>query len=232
MSRLSTGWRSVKARYDVLPRPLQIVTMAIGGFLAVMPLYLGLKWFNQYQAEVRQDVETYQDEVENLRAYVGRMENVERERELLTKRLEGLKTRLVPGDTGTLAAAHLQDHITTLANDTAVSVQSAQVMREEQVGAYRQVTVRLTVRATLKALADFLEGIEYGTMQLWVPFLQIDRRGASRVGRARPSIRGANPGAALAAAEERILASTLEVRGLAGGDVQAPEDGSEPAAKL
>ena len=59
-----------------------------------------------------------QDELAQLTAYVTRGEPVEREREQLEKRLEGLKSRLVPGDTGTLAAAHLQDHVTTLANET------------------------------------------------------------------------------------------------------------------
>jgi hypothetical protein len=224
MKRLKALWTTLKARYETWPRVLQIVAMAVGGFLAVMAIYAPVRRFNAYRAEVREEIERSWEEVDHLHAYVARAEPVERERELLEKRLESLQSRLVPGDTGTLAAAHLQDHVTTVANDTAVSIQSAQVMREERLGGgYRQVTVRLTVRATLKALADFLEGVEYGTMQLSVPFLQIDRRGAVRRGQ---------PGAS-ASPEDRVLSATLEVRGLAavtGGDEEEGKDAAKDAA--
>jgi len=216
MKRLKSLWVTLKARYKTWPRVVQIAAMAVGGFVAIIAIYAPMQRFTAYRAGVQAEIESHREELEHLTAYVTRAEPVERERDLLQKRVDGLKLRLVPGDTGTLAAAHLQDHITTLANETAVSVQSAQVMREERMGAYRQVTVRLTVRATLKALADFLEGAEYGTMHLSVPFLQIDRRGAVRRGR------GDTP----ATAEDRVLSATLEVRGFAaGGEGEKGEKG-------
>jgi hypothetical protein len=210
-------WITLKARYRTWPRVVQIAAMAIGGFVAIIAIYAPIQRFTAYRAGVQAEIESYQDELEHLAAYVTRGEPVEREREQLEKRLEGLKARLVPGDTGTLAAAHLQDHVTTLANETAVNVQSAQVMREERIGAYRQVTVRLTVRATLKALADFLERAEYGTMHLSVPFLQIDRRGAVRRGRTDVP----------ATAEDRVLSATLELRGLAAANEGDKSDKGE-----
>ena len=215
MKRLKALWVTLKARYQTWPRVLQIASMAVGGFVGIMAIYAPIQRFTAYRAGVQAEIESYREEVEHLTAYVTRAEPVERERDLLQKRVDGLKSRLVPGDTGTLAAAHLQDHVTTIANDTSVSVQSAQVMREEKVGSFRQVTVRLTVRATLKALADFLEKAEYGTMHLSVPFLQIDRRGAVRRGRADAP---PNP-------EDRVLSATLEVRGLATGGAGEGEKG-------
>jgi hypothetical protein len=212
MKRLKALWVTLKARYQTWPRVVQIAAMAVGGFVAIIVIYAPIQRFSAYREGVQAEIESSQDELAQLTAYVTRGEPVEREREQLEKRLGGLKSRLVPGDTGTLAAAHLQDHVTTLANETSVNVQSAQVMREERVGAYRQVTVRVTVRATLKALADFLEKAEYGTMHLSVPFLQIDRRGAVRRGRADTP----------ATPEDRVLSATLEVRGLA-----APDEGEK-----
>jgi hypothetical protein len=220
MKRLKSLWITLKARYQAWPRVVQIAAMAVGGFVAIIAIYAPIQRFTAYRASVQAEIESYQDELAQLKAYVTRGEPVEREREQLEKRLAGVKSRLVPGDTGTLAAAHLQDHVTTLANETAVNVQSAQVMREERMGTYRQVTVRLTVRATLKALADFLEKAEYGTMHLSVPFLQIDRRGAVRRGRTDVP----------ATAEDRVLSATLELRGLAAaGDGEKGDKGEKDA---
>lgn len=214
MTRLKTLSAVLKGRYEALPRVLQIVAMGFAfGMLALLVLSAWAR-LQSYRAEVRAEVEADRDRVDHLYAYVARAEPVERERELLAKRFESLKDRIVPGDTGTLAAAHLQDHVTTVAGDTGVSVQSAQVMREEEVGTYRRITVRLTLRATVKALADFLETIEYGSMQLSVPFLQIDGRGGTprRRGTARSTEK-----------EQRVLSATLEVRGLAAGGAAAPD---------
>ena len=215
-SRLKTLWATLRRRYQTLPRVFQLVVMSVIAFGAVMLVYAPVVRFNTYRVDVQKEIESYREEVSHLQAYVGRAEQVDREGNMLGKRLDGLKTRLVPGNTGTLAAARLQDRVTTLAASTAVSVQSAQVMREERVGRYVQVTVRLTVRATLKALAEYLEGIEYGETQLSVPFLQIDRRGAV----ARRT-RGVNT----PAEDDRILSATLEVRGLAAvGEAETPPD--------
>jgi hypothetical protein len=89
-------------------------------------------------------------------------------------------------------------------------------MREEEVGEYRRITVRLTVRATLKALADFLETVEYGSMQLSVPFLQIDGRAAKARRRAKSKSKQDKQ-------RQRVLSATLEVRGLAASGKGAPE---------
>ena len=214
MTRLKTLSRILKARYEALPRALQIVVMGLAFGILALVINTAVVRLQNYRAQMRAEVDANRERVNHLHAYVARAEQVERERELLTERLQSLQDRVLPGDTGTLAAAHLQDHVTTVAGDTGVSVQSAQVMREEEVGEYRRITVRLTLRATVKALADFLEKIEYGSMQLSVPFLQIDGRGGTTPRRGALT---ANVSA------ERVLSATLEVRGLAAAGTVAPE---------
>jgi hypothetical protein len=214
MTRLKTLSRVLKVRYEALPRALQIVAIGLAFGMVALVINTAVVRLQSYRAQMRAEVDANRERVNHLHAYVARAEQVERERELLTERLQSLQDRFLPGDTGTLAAAHLQDHVTTVAGDTGVSVQSAQVMREEEVGEYRRITVRLTLRSTVKALADFLEKIEYGSMQLSVPFLQIDGRGGTTPRR----------GAATAnVAAERVLSATLEVRGLTAGGAVAPE---------
>ena len=215
MTRLKTLSRVLKVRYEALPRALQIVAIGLAFGMVALVINTAVVRLQSYRAQMRAEVDANRERVNHLHAYVARAEQVERERQLLTERLQSLQDRVLPGDTGTLAAAHLQDHVTTVAGDTGVSVQSAQVMREEEVGEYyRRITVRLTLRATVKALADFLEKIEYGSMQLSVPFLQIDGRGGTT------PRRGA---AAVNVSAERVLSATLEVRGLTARGTAAPE---------
>ena len=216
MSRLQALRELVKARYQSWPRVIQL--LGLGLVLGTVVIWAGgaAVSFRDYRRGVRESIESDRDRVAHLTAYVGRADGVEHERDLLAKRLESLQDRLVAGDTATLAAAHLQDHVTTVAKDTGVNVQSAQVMRDEDVGEYRRVTVRLTLTATIKTLGAFLEAVEYGTPQLSVPFLQVDRRG-SKV-RRRASLKRAEK------IPERVLSATMEVRGLAARGAAPSEE--------
>jgi hypothetical protein len=219
MTRLKALWATLESRYNTLPRVVQIVVIGLGFGAIALVINTAVVSFYNYRTGIQDQIDANRDRAEQLQEYIARAEEVERERNMLAKRLEGLRSRFVPGDTGTLAAAHLQDHVTTVASDTGVNVQSAQVMREEKIGSYRQVTVRLTLRATIKALSGFLETLEYGTMQLSVPFLQIDRRGGATRRRSKAQSRAQEQ-------KERVLSATLEVRGFAGTNMpKRPPDG-------
>jgi hypothetical protein len=225
MSRLKELWAVLKARYQTWPRAVQLAAMGLLLGVCALVINAWVVRLYTYRTDTVTDIEIERDRVAQLQAYVARAKDVEHEREMLVKRLEGLKDRLVPGDTGTLAAAHLQDHVNTIARETGAVVQSAQVMREEEAGVYRQVTVRLTLRATVKALADFLEALEYGSMQLAIPYLQIDRRAGGNVLR-RAQVKARAKGQAIE--EDRMLSATIEVRGLAAGEDPVPGIAVEP----
>jgi hypothetical protein len=224
MTRVKELWRLLKSRYQAWPRAIQLAVVGLALGLGVLMINAWAVRLYAYRTDTVTEMDVDQDRVSQLRGYLARANDVERERDLLAKRLDGLGSRLVAGNTGTLAAAHLQDHVNTVAADTGVSVQSAQVMREEEVGVYRQVTVRLTLRATIKALADFLEALEYGSMQLSVPYVQIDRRG-SESARRRAEVKARFKGQA--PTEERVLSATLEIRALAAGETVAPAGDEE-----
>jgi hypothetical protein len=226
MTRLKDLWSLLKARYQTWPRAIQLAVVGLGLGLGVLMINAWVVRLYNYRTDTVTEMDVDQDRVAQLRGYLARAKDVERERDLLAKRLEGLASRLVPGDTGTLAAAHLQDHVSTVAADTGVNVQSAQVMREEEVGVYRQVTVRLTLRATIKALADFLEAVEYGSLQLSIPYMQIDRRGSASA-RRRAQVKARARGQA--SAETRVLSATLEIRAFAAGEGMAPAKEQEGA---
>src|SRR5205814_723824 len=84
-------------------------------------------------------------------------------------------------------------------------IQSTQVMREETVGDFRRIAVRITVTGELHPLADFLSAVEFGPRRVALPYVEVSRRGAV--------LRGQSG---------RALAATIEVTAfLQGADTQA-----------
>jgi Tfp pilus assembly protein PilO len=119
--------------------------------------------------------------------------------------------QLVPGDTPTLAAANLQNTLHSLANEKGVEIQSTQVMRDDAVGDFRRIAVRITITGDLKQLADFLAGVEHGQTRVTIPFLEISRRGAVLRGKTA-----------------RALSATIEVTAFLQG-APAPAAAAAPA---
>jgi hypothetical protein len=98
----------------------------------------------------------------------------------------------------------------SIAAEKGVNVQSTQVMREETVGDFRRIAIRLTVTGELRPIAEFLTAVEYGPRRITMPFLEISRRGAV--------LRGQTA---------RALAATIEIAGfLQGADEGGPVDGA------
>jgi Tfp pilus assembly protein PilO len=109
---------------------------------------------------------------------VARSEALEAQQKELQERLDREKARLLPGDSGTLAAAALQDQANQIAAERGVTLQSTTVMREEPAGAFRKVGVRLTMSGDLKSIAGMVADLELGKYHLLVPFVEMSRRGA------------------------------------------------------
>ena len=99
-----------------------------------------------------------------------------------------------PGDTPTLAAANLQNTLHSLAGEKGVEIQSTQVMRDDAVGDFRRIAVRITVTGDLKQVADFLAGVEHGPTRVLIPFLEISRRGAALRGKSGAGVVGDHRG--------------------------------------
>jgi Tfp pilus assembly protein PilO len=181
-----------------------ILIVALVRFLVISP-------FLAYRADLRDDIEANRAMLENASGYLAHAGDTAKQRETLQARYRQLRGQLVPGDTPTLAAAALQDTLRSLANEKGIDIQSTQVMRDETIGDFKRIAVRITVTGELKALAEFLNGIEHGPVRVSLPFLEISRRGAALRGK------GA-----------RTLATTLEVSAFLQGSPST--DGTAPAA--
>ena len=206
------NWRELWARFSTRERGL---IFGAGSILVLLLLRITIiSPFLAYRENLREEIVAHRDQLESASVYLARASDLARQRQVLAERYRQLQAQLVPGDTPTLAAATLQNTLHGLASEHAVDIQSTQVMRDEKVGDFHRIAVRLTVAGELKALAGFLAGIEYGPQRVSIPFLEISKRGAVLRGRSG-----------------RALSATIEVTGfLQGAEPTSGVDGGSPAA--
>jgi type II secretory pathway component PulM len=155
-------------------RILAAVGIAVALYLVDVALIEPVRGYRQSVAD---EIAAGEEALERAARFAAAVPGLKAERDELRRRLEQAKTRLLPGGTGTLGAAALQEKTNSIAAEKGVTVQSTQVMKEEVVEPFRKVAVRLTLSSELKPLAELLAAIEYG-QQLSVPFIEISRRGA------------------------------------------------------
>jgi len=156
------------------------VAIAVGlslGYLAVVEPVV------DYRRSVAEEVAEGHDRLEQAERFVGALDSLRTERDDLKQKLDQARTRLLPGASGAIGAAALQERVNTVAGTRGITVQSTQVMREEDAPPFKKVSVRLTLSGELKQFAGFLADVEYGPQALRVPFMEVSRRGAAVAGK-------------------------------------------------
>jgi len=171
-------------------------------------LYVGVaEPIVHYRRRVADEVAEGHEQLERSARFLAAGDGLRAERDDLKQRLGEAKKRLLPGGSGTLGAAALQERANSLAGEKGITVQSTQVMKEEVADPFHKVSIRLTLSGELKPFVELLSGLEYGPQQLTVPFLEITRRGA---------VAGAKG--------PRTLAATLELSGYLLGEAAKPAE--------
>ncbi len=205
------NWRERWAQFKPRERRLIGAAGAVLGLFLVNLLVISP--FLSYRQDLQDEIAAHREKIENGQAYLARTADITRQREQLQKMYQQVHAQLVPGDTPTLAAANLQNTLHSLAGEKGVEIQSTQVMRDDAVGEFRRIAVRITVTGEVKQVADFLAAVEHGQTRVLIPFLEISRRGAVLRGKAA-----------------RALSATIEVTAfLQGATAAAPAGGAATA---
>jgi hypothetical protein len=206
-------WQTARRWYASHSARDRRIIVAVLTAVGLSLLYVGVyEPMRDYRRRVAEEVAEGQEQLERAARFLAASGTLTAERDDLKKRFEQAKSRLLPGTSGPLGAAALQDRANALAAAKGITVQSTQVMREEPSDAFRKVTVRLTLSGELRPLAEFISGLEYGPQQVTLPFVEVSRRGATAASRG-----------------PRTIASTVEVSGYLIGDEQAKEGEGEAA---
>ncbi len=145
--------------------------------------------------------------IENFHKILAREQAVRAQAEALRERYARAQQRLLAGQTPTQVGAELQGRLSSMAADAGLNVLSSQILKEEEVGGFRRVGVRMTLSGELEGVARMLSSIETSDVDLAVTLLEINRKlGASR----RPPVpRGSTRTSSITQAP---LTATLEVK--------------------
>jgi type II secretory pathway component PulM len=204
---LRAAWTAVRRWYDGHSTRDRRIVLAVAGLVVLSIIYVAVvEPLRAYRRGVAEEIAEGQDQLERSMRFLGALDTLRTERDQARAKLEQAKQRLLPGNSGTLGAAALQERANTLASEKGISVQSTQVMKEEVAEPFRKVAVRLTLSGELRPFAEFIAGLEYGQQQLFLPFVEVNRRGAV------PGAKG-----------PRTLAATVEVSGYLVG-VEKPDE--------
>lgn len=199
------NWRERWQRFGIREQRLIIAAGVVLALLLVRMTIISP--FLDYRANLRERIAEQREWLENSQAYMARAGEVERNSDKLRAQVRQIRGQLIPGKTPDLAAANLQDTLHSLADAAGVEIRSTQKMRDEPVDDFRKIAVRITITGEVRALAEFLAGIEYDSQRLLISFFEISRRGAVL----------RNKGA-------RALSATIEVSGFIQGPPAAPAE--------
>jgi len=204
-----------------------ILGVAIAAGLALV--YVGVVApIIDYRKAVAVEIAEGQERLEQAERFVGALDGLRAERDELKQRLDQARSRLLPGATGAIGAAALQERVNTVAGQRGITVQSTQVMREEEAPPFRKVAVRLTLSGELKQFAGFLSELEYGPQALRVPFMEISRRGAAVAGKPRSLSVSLEVSGYLLARAEPEVPPAAEAAPAEGGEAASPEAPEAP----
>lgn len=190
----------------------QRLYLALAAVALLVAIRFGGARFLAYRRELKRDIQVTALRLAKARRLLARADEVHAEVEKLRARYRAAVARLIPGDTPTLAAAALQDRISSLAAENNVRLQTTQVLKDEAVGPFRQVSLRITASGELRDLAALLAALEFGPLDVRVSFIELTRRGASlrRRLRSRPGV------------QTRTVSATLQVAGFVRGSAEPP----------
>ena len=218
------NWRALWAQavrwYAARPDRDRRIWGGVGVLVALSLLYLGVvKPVIGYRQGVKREISEGLDQIEHARRFLAAADGLRAERDDQRQKLAQAKQRLLPGSSGTLGAAALQERANSLAAEKGVTVQSTQVMKEEPADPFRKIAIRLTLTGELRPLAELLSGLEYGPQQLSIPFIELSRRGA---------VAGAKGPRTLSATVE--VSGYLEAEQAKKAEVEPGEGEGEPTA--
>ncbi|RMD84751.1 MAG: hypothetical protein D6815_03480 [Candidatus Dadabacteria bacterium] len=163
------------------PRERGLILVAVAIALVVVVRSLPIQGLGLLSASSEDERWLEARRIRNYQKILSRRDAIARQSQELKARYQADQQRLIAGATPTQVAAELQGTISGMASAAGLNVLSSQILREEQVGPFRRVGVRLTLSGNLEGIAALLTSIETGSYDLAVTFLEINRKlGASR----------------------------------------------------
>jgi hypothetical protein len=191
------------------PRERYLVIAAGATALIVLVRYAPLPALTSLTSAGEEDTWVQLQKIENYQKILARSEAADKRSQELRERYEAARTRLVPGETPTQVGAALQGRLSTMATDAGLNVLSSQILKDEQLGDFRRVGVRLTLSGELEGVTQMLSAIETGPSDVEVTLLEVNRKLGTTRRTPTPTGKSATTPPPASAA---TLTATLEVK--------------------
>jgi hypothetical protein len=189
-------------------RERNFILGAVALALVVAVRYSPLSRLGGLAADTEDDLWLQIRKIQNYNETLARSEAVEAQAAALRERFERAQSRLIAGATPTQAGAELQGRLSSMAAEAGLNVLSSQILKDEEVQAFRRVGVRLTLSGELDGVARMLASVESGSVDLSVTLLEINRKLGAARRPPTPTTAGHTPPAPTAAS----LTATMEVK--------------------
>jgi general secretion pathway protein M len=189
---LTTPWMSRLAAVLLL-----IATIGAAYSLLAEPLLIGYRETNRAIEAGREQLRHFQRLAATRPALAKQLEKMTAE--------EGAETYYLSGGTDALAAASLQDRVSSLVDGNGASLRSLQPLLGIDEQGFRRITVHVEITATIGPLFETLYALETGMPVLFVENLDIQSRLARR--------RASQPGMQVAADDEPLLTVGFDLSG-------------------
>lgn len=165
--RLTQFW------YRLSTRERTLAGAALGALLLVIVRYGVIEPYFAYTTQLEEQIEQQLQRLSKMQRQRDRAAQVAEQVRVLHQRFQETQRNLIPGETPSLAAAHLQERIQKLASESGLELVTTQVMRDEPLGDFRKTAVQVTLRGEVSAVANFLAGVEYGDWRLAVTTVEV-----------------------------------------------------------
>jgi hypothetical protein len=191
----------------------QRLYLALGAVVVLFVARFGIGWFLEYREGVKEEIQLTAQRLAGARRLLERAPESQKQLDRLRERYRTTVAGLVPGESPTLAAAQLQERVSDLAAEKNVQIQTMQILKDEPLGPFRQVSLRVTASGDLRNVADLLASLEYGDLRVSIPFIELSRRGAA-IRRTSPQVQ-----------VSRLVSATLQIAGVIRSSAEAEAGG-------
>ncbi|NIO06645.1 MAG: hypothetical protein GTO40_01165, partial [Deltaproteobacteria bacterium] len=137
-------------------RERTIVFVALSLLALVMARMLVVNPYLAHRAWVKDQLEVKYQQLQNQNRYVGRGDELQEQKKILSARLKELELALLEGDTAPVTASALQETVRGIAAKEGVEIVATRVLNPEPVGSFLKVPIQVEVDGEVEQVSSLI----------------------------------------------------------------------------
>ncbi len=147
----------------------------IGVALLVILFVYGILPLIETKRKTEEEIALKRRALSKYEEYIRNRKTVEEELDLALKQVEGIKQKLLSGETPQLGAASLQEIIKRLSEKNGIAIRSFRILEPKEMDIYRRVSIQIDFNPTnsLLSIGQFIYDIEHHEKELMIPEMDL-----------------------------------------------------------